>query len=62
MKSLSASPIGMGLGGLVGDLTRKNLPLIYGTCGALMIALTLLAATRAPFRRFLATETGDVAS
>jgi MFS transporter, DHA3 family, macrolide efflux protein len=42
-------PIGMVLGGVVGDLTGKNVPLIYGVCGG----LALLAACGVFLRRDL---------
>jgi MFS family permease len=46
-------PLGMALGGFVGDLTGKNIPLIYGTCGALSASITLALATRPECRVFL---------
>lgn len=47
-------PLGMALGGFLGDLTGKNLPLIYITCGSAAALLTLLAARNRAFRDFLA--------
>jgi MFS family permease len=49
-------PIGTGLGGLLGDLTGKNIPLIFGGVGALSVLVTLVLATRRECRRFLAQE------
>jgi MFS transporter, DHA3 family, macrolide efflux protein len=47
-------PIGMALGGFAGDLTHKNVPLVYAVCGALAIAVVLVTATRRESREFLA--------
>ena len=52
--ALAIAPLGMGLGGILGDLTDKNLPLIFGLCGALIVAATLLLGLRRPVREFLA--------
>jgi DHA3 family macrolide efflux protein-like MFS transporter len=49
-------PIGTALGGWLGDLTGKNIPLIFGGVGALSVLVTLLLATRSECRRFLAQE------
>jgi len=47
-------PLGMALGGWLGDLTGKNLPLIFGGSGALSVLVTLALATRKECRKFLA--------
>ncbi|HZF13183.1 MAG TPA: MFS transporter [Thermoanaerobaculia bacterium] len=47
-------PIGMALSGWLGDLTHKNVPLLFGVAGALSVASTLLLATRKECRAFLA--------
>lgn len=44
----------MVLGGILGDLTDKNLPLIFGLCGALIVIATLVLGLRRPVREFLA--------
>jgi hypothetical protein len=31
----AAAPLGLGLGGVLGDLTGKNVPLLFAACGAL---------------------------
>jgi MFS family permease len=49
-------PIGTALGGWLGDLTGKNIPLIFGGVGALSVLVTLALATRRECRRFLAQE------
>lgn len=52
----SLMPIGMGLGGYIGDLLNKNIPLIYASCGATMAALTMMVAFNRDFRDFLAHD------
>lgn len=52
----SLMPIGMGIGGYIGDLLDKNIPLIYASCGAIMAILTSLAAMNKDFREYLAVE------
>ena len=47
-------PIGMALAGWLGDVTHKNIPLLFGVAGALSVASTLLLATRKECRAFLA--------
>jgi MFS family permease len=50
-------PLGMALGGWLGDLTGKNIPLIFGAAGALSALVTLALATRRACRKFLAQGT-----
>ena len=52
--AMAIAPLGMALGGVLGDLTDKNLPLIFGLCGALIVAATLLLGLRRSVREFLA--------
>jgi MFS family permease len=47
-------PLGMALGGWLGELTGKNIPLIFGGSGALSVLVTLALATRKECRKFLA--------
>jgi DHA3 family macrolide efflux protein-like MFS transporter len=47
-------PLGMVLGGFVGDLTGKNIPLIFTSCGVLTLAITLAVLSRPSTRHFLA--------
>ncbi len=49
-------PITMGLSGIIADLTHKNIPLIYGTCGAIQVILTVFIAMSREFRGFVAYE------
>ncbi|HSF39568.1 MAG TPA: MFS transporter [Thermoanaerobaculia bacterium] len=46
-------PIGMALGGVVGDLTGKNVPLIYAVCAGTSVLLVLVFWTLRDFRDFL---------
>ena len=48
-------PIGLALGGFAGDLTHKNVPLVYAVCGGLSIAVVLLTTSRRASREYLAT-------
>lgn len=48
-------PLGMAIGGIVGDLTDKNVPLIMAVCAVLAFAVTLLLGFRRPCREFLAS-------
>lgn len=54
--SSAAAPLGMALGGFLGDATDKNIPALYVGCGVTIAVLSLLAATRASFREFLKSE------
>jgi MFS family permease len=49
----SLIPLGMVVGGIVGDLTGKNIPLVYGVCGAAALLVSLLGLRR-NLREFLA--------
>jgi len=50
------TPLAMGLSGLVADLTHRNIPLIYCTCGLIQVLLTVLIVMNGDFRSFLAFE------
>ena len=52
------APLGMLLGGILGDLTGKNIPLIYALCGLSSMAVILTASLSRDFRRFLSAEPG----
>lgn len=47
-------PLGMVLGGVVGDLTGKNIPLVYAVCGGAALLTSLVGAARRDLREFLA--------
>ncbi|HET9226854.1 MAG TPA: MFS transporter [Thermoanaerobaculia bacterium] len=53
--SAGLTPLAMALGGVVGDLTGKNIPLIYGVCAACSLLLTLGLGFRRDVREFLAS-------
>jgi MFS family permease len=48
------APLGMALGGFAGDLTGKNIPLIFTTCGVLTLAITIPTLSRRATRQYLA--------
>lgn len=49
----AVAPLGMLLGGIIGDATQKNLPLIFAGCGIGAAAVLLAAAASQSFRAFL---------
>ena len=49
------TPLAMVLGGVVGDLTGKNVPLIYAVCGGCSLLLTLWLGAGRDLREFLAS-------
>ena len=49
-------PLGMALGGIAGDLTGKNVPLIYAVCGALSCLFTFIFLHRGGTQEFLARD------
>lgn len=49
----SVTPIAFGLSGIVADLTKRNIPLIYLTCAAIILGLQLSAAANRHIRAFL---------
>jgi MFS transporter, DHA3 family, macrolide efflux protein len=48
------APLGVVLGGIAGDLTHKNIPLVYGTCGVLAFSISAFCVGLPSTRRFLA--------
>jgi MFS family permease len=50
----SLTPISFALGGMVGDLTHKNVPLVYTTCAAASFLFSLAAFARRSTRTFIA--------
>ena len=47
-------PLGMALGGFAGDLTRKNVPLVYSICAVLAMLVIVVATSRRECREYLA--------
>jgi MFS family permease len=54
--SACVMPLGMGLAGAVAWLVGNNIPLIYFSCGACMLLVTIVASGFGEFRRYLAFE------
>jgi hypothetical protein len=54
--SSAVSPLGMAVGGMLGDATGMSLSAIYFGCSVLMLTTILVAISREKFRRFLAVE------
>ena len=50
----TVAPLGMVLGGIAGDLTGKNIPLVFTACGALTLSVIAVTLGRRSTRRFLA--------
>lgn len=49
----AATPAGMLVGGILGDATSKNIPLVYSACGVLIGLLVLIASMGSGYREFL---------
>lgn len=49
----AVAPLGMLLGGILGDATERNLPLIFGGCGIGAATVLLCASASRSFRAFL---------
>lgn len=47
-------PLGMALGGFAGDLTNKNIPLVYGVCGVITVIVILSTCLRRDTLEYLA--------
>jgi DHA3 family macrolide efflux protein-like MFS transporter len=47
-------PIGLALGGVAGDLTNKNVPLVYAICALLSVVVVILGTMRRESRDYLA--------
>ena len=47
-------PLGMAVGGFVGDLTNKNVPLVFAICAGLVLLVVLLLGFRRTCREYLA--------
>ncbi len=52
-------PIGMGLAGVIADLTGKNIPLIFSICGGISLLVTIILSTLKEFRAFIAFESDE---
>jgi MFS transporter, DHA3 family, macrolide efflux protein len=47
------APLGMGIAGVIADLANKNIPVIYATCGVLVLLLSIAMASSKEARDFL---------
>jgi predicted MFS family arabinose efflux permease len=54
--STALMPVGMGIAGVVADLTGQNIPLLYITCGVIITLLSLRMLLNKDFRALLASE------
>lgn len=52
----AASPLGMMAGGIAGDLTDKDIPLIYAVCGGLILLSVALIGSQHSVHEFLTSE------
>lgn len=52
----SITPIAFGLSGIITDLTGKNIALIYGVCGAILLGLSIVVNLNREIRTFLAYQ------
>jgi len=50
------APIGMGIAGVIADMANKNIPVIYATCGLLVLAMSIGLALSKEAREFLALD------
>ncbi len=51
--SSALAPVAMGLAGVVADLVNKNIPLIYTSCGTILVIIDILIAMNKEYRDFL---------
>jgi len=50
------APIGMGIAGVIADMANKNIPIIYATCGLMVLAMSIGLALSKEAREFLALD------
>jgi DHA3 family macrolide efflux protein-like MFS transporter len=50
------APIGMGIAGVIADMANKNIPIIYATCGLMVLAMSIGLAMSKEAREFLALD------
>jgi MFS transporter, DHA3 family, macrolide efflux protein len=50
------APIGMGIAGVIADMANKNIPIIYATCGLMVLAMSIGLAMSKEARTFLALD------
>jgi MFS family permease len=57
--SSALAPIAMGLAGAVADLVNKNIPLIYISCGAILVVIDIIISLNKEYRHFLSYESKE---
>jgi len=50
------APIGMGIAGVIADMANKNIPIIYATCGLMVLAMSISLAFSKEAREFLSLD------
>jgi len=50
------APIGMGIAGVIADMANKNIPIIYATCGIMVLLMSIGLALSKEARNFLAID------
>jgi MFS family permease len=50
------APIGMGIAGVIADMANKNIPIIYATCGLMVLAMSIGLALSKEAREFLSLD------
>jgi len=55
----SLIPLGLGLAGIIADLTNKNIPVIYIACGAIIVVLSFYLVMSSDVKSFLSIEYED---
>ena len=53
------SPLGMGIAGMLGEVTNNNFPLIFGGCGLIILLVSLYILFDSDIRQFLAYSKDD---
>ena len=56
----SLTPLAMALSGVIADVTGKNIPLIYGTSGLIMLIITIFIWFNQDIRKFLTIYKEDI--
>lgn len=57
--STASVPLGVAMGGILGDATGKDVPLLYFVSGVAVLLITLAAAANPSFRSFLSQSPDD---
>ncbi|GBD92363.1 putative bacilysin exporter BacE [bacterium BMS3Abin04] len=60
MLSGSLTPLAMAFSGIIADVTGKNIPLIYGTSGLIMLIITIFVWFNQDIRKFLTIHKEEI--